>query len=40
MLIRFCVLALVALTLAGCDKCGNFILGQAQVCRGELPKQQ
>jgi hypothetical protein len=39
MLFRLCAVALLAATLAGCDKCGDFVLG-SQACRGDMPRQQ
>jgi hypothetical protein len=38
MLFRLCAVTLLAATLAGCDKCGNFLGSQA--CRSDVPRQQ
>lgn len=41
MLFRLCAVALLAATLAGCDKCGDLIFrSQAEACRGDMPRQQ
>jgi hypothetical protein len=41
LLIRPGTVAVLALTLAGCDKCGNFLgASQPDACRGELPRQR
>lgn len=40
-MVRVTCLALVAITLAGCDKCGNNIFrseASPSVCKGELPQ--
>jgi hypothetical protein len=37
--LRLCAVALLGLTLAGCDKCGDFIF-KSQACRGDMPRQQ
>jgi hypothetical protein len=44
MLLRLGTVLLLAATLAGCDKCGNFIFSSQifsdQACRGDMPRQQ
>lgn len=40
-LLRLGTVMLLAITLAGCDKCGDLIFkSQAEACRGDMPRQQ